>query len=331
MLFRWEPEAAHELAFRLLPMLTVNPFAMAALGAARVSAPTRVWGLTFPNPVGLAAGFDKNALLLSVWGKLGFGFVEIGAVTPRPQIGSPKPRLFRLPLDEALINRMGFNNDGLAAIAKRLEKRPTDIIIGVNLGKNKDTPNENAPADYLQCFETLHSLADYFVVNVSSPNTPGLRALQEKETLYKIVSELQNHNAARGAKPLLVKIAPDLNAFELDDVLSVIEATNLTGAVATNTTLSRDGLQTPRAEVERIGAGGLSGPPLKKRADEIIKIFTEAGVSTVGVGGIASVADAQAKFDLGVELIQLYTGFVYHGPALIRQIAENAKLRLLKK
>lgn len=318
LLFRLEPEKAHSLAFRFLPLVSS---CSSMLGDKVPDLETKVWDLRFVNPIGLAAGFDKNALLLSTWAKLGFGFVEVGTITPRPQIGNPKPRLFRLTKDKALINRLGFNNDGLEKIAQRLERRPPGLIVGANIGKNKDTANDDALADYRKCFQRLVGLADYYVVNVSSPNTPGLRALQDKDALYKILSELQNGNQKRKQpQPLLVKIAPDLNEYQIADIIEVIKATHLSGAIATNTTLSRSNLQTPLATIEKIGAGGLSGAPLFITANQVLKSLIEANIQTIGVGGITKAQDAIDKFNIGACLVQLYTGFVYHGPDLIHEI-----------
>lgn len=287
-----------------------------------------LFGIHFPNPVGLAAGFDKNALLLPHWDAFGFGFVEIGTVTPRPQAGNPLPRLFRLPADQAIINRMGFNNDGLDAIVARLRAHTRHrAIIGGNIGKNKDTPNESAADDYRQCFEALYPYVDYFVVNVSSPNTPGLRELQEKEPLSRLLAELQTLNSRLAQpRPILLKIAPDLTDSQLDDILDIVQATGIAGLVATNTTISRAGLRTSAAELERIGAGGLSGAPLRARATEVIRYLrTKAGpaLPIIAVGGIMTPADAQARMDAGADLIQLYTGFVYGGPSLPKRICRQ--------
>lgn len=291
-----------------------------------------LFGIHFPNPVGLAAGFDKNALLLPHWDAFGFGFVEIGTVTPRPQAGNPLPRLFRLPADEAIINRMGFNNDGLDAIVARLRAHTQHrAIIGGNIGKNKDTPNENAADDYRRCFEALHPYVDYFVVNVSSPNTPGLRELQEKEPLSRLLAELQGLNSRLAQpRPILLKIAPDLTDSQLDDILDIVQTTGIAGLVATNTTISRAGLRTSPAELERIGAGGLSGAPLRARATEVIRYLRAKagpGLPIIAVGGIMTPADAQARMDAGADLVQLYTGFVYGGPALPKRICRQLARR----
>ncbi|SHI29543.1 dihydroorotate oxidase A [Hymenobacter daecheongensis DSM 21074] len=328
LLFQLDAEQAHHFVFDNLKRGLRVP-GMAALlrqlydfehpGLMR-----EVFGLTFRNPVGLAAGFDKNGELTDELATLGFGFVEIGTVTPRAQPGNAAPRLFRLPADEALINRMGFNNDGAAVVAQRLRQRRSGIIIGGNIGKNKDTPNEHAAADYVACFEALYGVVDYFVVNVSSPNTPNLRALQEKEPLIRLLQQVQERNLAKAKpKPLLLKIAPDLTDGQLDDILLIARETNLSGLVATNTTISRAGLTTPAGAVTGMGAGGLSGRPLRQRATEVIRYLhrrSEGSLPIIGVGGIASAADALEKLAAGAALVQLYTGFIYEGPALVKHI-----------
>jgi dihydroorotate dehydrogenase len=310
------------------------------------------WGLHFPNPVGLAAGFDKNAKYLRELEVLGFGFVEIGTVTPQPQEGNDKPRLFRLPKDKAIINRMGFNNEGVKVVAKRLKEwqqqarsresladsfgsRLTTInyrlIIGGNIGKNKVTPNEDAWKDYEICFNELFDYVDYFVVNVSSPNTPGLRELQEKDSLRKILSHLQTLRAERLKlkttepiqKPILLKIAPDLTQSQLDDVIDLAGEIQLDGLVASNTTISRDGLSTDASIVTAIGAGGLSGLPVKQRSTEIVQYIAQklnGEVPVMASGGIFTGADAQEKLNAGAALVQVWTGFIYEGPAIAKKI-----------
>lgn len=286
-----------------------------------------LWGIKFPNPVGLAAGFDKDARWTDELSTLGFGFVEIGTVTPLPQPGNDKPRLFRLPADEALINRMGFNNQGAAVAAQRLRQRKDYLIIGGNIGKNKVTPNEDALSDYEKCFEELYEVVDYFVVNVSSPNTPGLRELQDKEPLMRILNRLQQMNKDLGApKPLLLKIAPDLTDSQLDDIVEIVQTTGIEGIVATNTTIDRSGLNTPTADVDAIGAGGLSGKPVRKRATEVIRyLHTKSNGSfpIIAVGGIYTAADAKEKLDAGASLVQVYTGFIYEGPAIAKNICKG--------
>ncbi|RSK43023.1 quinone-dependent dihydroorotate dehydrogenase [Hymenobacter perfusus] len=336
LLFRLDAEKAHHLVFDNLKRAYRLPGAAAALrGLYDFQHPNLerdVLGLRFRNPVGLAAGFDKNAELTDELGALGFGFVEIGTVTPRPQPGNPTPRLFRLPQDAALVNRMGFNNHGAEAAAARLrQRRNQHLIIGGNIGKNKDTPNELAAHDYVACVEALHEVVDYFVVNVSSPNTPGLRQLQEREPLIRLLQQVQERNQALPVpRPLLLKIAPDLTDTQLDDILLIARETNLSGLVATNTTISRAGLTTPEARVTALGAGGLSGRPLRRRATEVIRYLSQHSrgqLPIIGVGGIHSAADAREKLEAGACLLQLYTGFIYEGPGLVRSInSEMVKL-----
>ena len=281
-------------------------------------------GLTFPNPVGLAAGFDKDGKSYASMGALGFGFVEVGTVTPRPQAGNPTPRLFRLPTDKALINRMGFNNAGVEALVEQLKNRPADLIVGGNIGKNKTTPNERATDDYVYCFEALFPHVDYFVVNVSSPNTPNLRALQERAPLEALLGTLQTLNRAKPApKPILLKIAPDLTDGQLDDILEIVAATGIAGVIATNTTISRADLRHPADQITMIGNGGLSGAPVRARATEVIRyLYQRSGgkLFIIGVGGIDSAAAAREKLAAGAALVQIYTGLVYAGPALVRDI-----------
>ncbi len=290
-----------------------------------------LWGITFPNPVGLAAGFDKDARFIDPLACLGFGFIEIGTLTPRPQPGNPQPRLFRLPADKALINRMGFNNGGVADAVARLRNRKEPIIIGGNIGKNKDTSNEQAADDYEKCFVQLYDVVDYFVVNVSSPNTPGLRALQEKEPLTQLLNRLQLLNKQKaGNKPLLLKIAPDLTNEQLDDIIDIVRTTGIDGIVSSNTTISREGLATPKAEVDAIGMGGLSGAPLRQRATEVVKYLhthSKGSIPIIASGGIFTADDAKEKLDAGASLVQVYTGFVYEGPAIAGNICEG----LIKK
>jgi dihydroorotate dehydrogenase len=294
-----------------------------------------IFGLTFSNPVGLGAGFDKNARYLRELAALGFGCVEIGTVTPQPQEGNPKPRLFRLPQDEGLVNRMGFNNDGVAVVAERIRRWRAlpgrRLIVGGNIGKSKSTPNEEAWKDYETCFRSLFDTVDYFVVNVSSPNTPGLRELQEKEALRRILTHLQTVNetlATEGKcrpRPLLLKIAPDLEPQQLDDVVSLALEIRLDGLVATNTTISRQGLVTPAGQVERIGAGGLSGAPLRERSTAVVRhICQKVGdrIPVIASGGIFSGSDAREKIAAGAVLVQVWTGFIYEGPFIVGRICK---------
>ena len=295
-----------------------------------------LFGLHFKNPVGLAAGFDKNALYLNELEALGFGFVEIGTVTPLPQEGNEKPRLFRLPKDKALINRMGFNNHGVKAVAARLRQWRIDsrltthdsrLIIGGNIGKNKMRPNEEAWRDYEICFKELFDCVDYFVVNVSSPNTPGLRALQEKDSLRKILSHLQTINRQQILpKPLLLKIAPDLTQDQVDDVIDLAMEIKLDGLVAANTTISREQLVTPAENLSAIGAGGLSGQPLAVRSTELVQYIygkTNGRLPVIASGGIFTGEDAREKINAGAALVQVWTGFIYEGPGIVRQICKT--------
>jgi dihydroorotate dehydrogenase len=294
-----------------------------------------ILGLTFSNPIGLAAGFDKNASYLDVLQTLGFGFIEIGTVTPLPQIGNDKPRLFRLPKDKAIINRMGFNNDGVKVVAQRIthyrkthplsEKYP--MIIGGNIGKNKITPNEDAWKDYEICFIELHDVVDYFVVNVSSPNTPGLRDLQQKDFLRKILTHLQNINSQKNiSRPLLLKISPDLNKNDLDEIIALALEIKLDGLVVANTTINRKNLKTDLQVIKSCGAGGLSGQPLFESANKITE-YTHKKIGgkiiIIGSGGIFTSKDAKQRMDNGADLIQVWTGFIYEGPGIIRKITKG--------
>jgi dihydroorotate dehydrogenase len=287
----------------------------------------KLWGIDFPNPVGLAAGFDKDAKHIDALACLGFGFIEIGTLTPKAQDGNPAPRLFRLPTDKALINRMGFNNGGVDAAVLRLQQRKERIIIGGNIGKNKITPNEEAYKDYEYNVKALHAVVDYFVVNVSSPNTPGLRELQEKAPLMDLLHKVQAVNKALpNPKPVLLKIAPDLTDTQLDDIIEIIAATQIDGIVATNTTIDRSLLQTPAREVEAIGAGGLSGKPVTARSTEVIRYIhqkTNGTIPMIAVGGIFTAADAIEKLNAGASLVQVYTGFIYEGPGMVKRICNG--------
>jgi dihydroorotate dehydrogenase len=287
----------------------------------------KLWGIDFPNPVGLAAGFDKDAKHIDALACLGFGFIEIGTLTPKAQDGNPAPRLFRLPTDKALINRMGFNNGGVDAAVLRLQQRKERIIIGGNIGKNKITPNEEAYKDYEYNVKALHAVVDYFVVNVSSPNTPGLRELQEKAPLMDLLHKVQAVNKALpNPKPVLLKIAPDLTDTQLDDIIEIVSATQIDGIVATNTTIDRSQLQTPAREVEAIGAGGLSGKPVTARSTEVIRYIhqkTNGTIPMIAVGGIFTAADAIEKLNAGASLVQVYTGFIYEGPGMVKRICNG--------
>lgn len=328
-LFLFQPEKAHHITLFFLKITLVIPIVgwlfrrHFTIQDKRLE--RQVFGLNFPNPVGLAAGFDKDGKHFEAMSALGFGFIEIGTVTPLGQEGNPQPRLFRLPEDEGLINRMGFNNEGVDALVSRLKNRKKgQVVIGGNIGKNKVTPNENATSDYAICFEALFPYVDYFVVNVSSPNTPNLRDLQEKEPLTALLTGLQHLNHQKPKpKPLLLKIAPDLTDGQLDDILEIATATKLDGVIATNTTISRSALKTSEAKLAEIGAGGLSGKPVASRSTEVIRYLHEKSkgkLRIIGVGGIASASDALEKLAAGASLVQVYSGLVYEGPGLVKAI-----------
>jgi len=328
LLFLSSPEKVHHFTFSALKSIFKIPGVKGLFASMYQVNDTRlereVFGLKFPNPVGLAAGFDKDARAIDELGELGFGFLEIGTITPEGQDGNPKPRLFRVTEDEAIINRMGFNNEGVKKAIARLKKRKSKIIIGGNIGKNKVTPNEEAFSDYEKSFNALFDYVDYFVINVSSPNTPNLRELQEKEPLKKLLAGLKAINAKKlTPKPILLKIAPDLTNEQLDDIVEIIQEVQLDGVIATNTTVARDKLRTNWEKIEKIGAGGLSGKPLTARSTEVVRYLSEKSNKSfpiIGVGGIMSVEDALEKLDAGASLIQLYSGFIYEGPALIKKI-----------
>ncbi len=327
ILSKFDPEKIHYFTMACLRFIYRFPGGKVLLKALfHVEDPrlvTSFAGLTFKNPVGLAAGFDKNGQWIDELAALGFGFVEVGTVTPKAQEGNPRPRLFRLKKDSALINRMGFNNKGIQQLAENLRKRKSAIVVGGNLGKNKVTDNALALNDYLITFRALRDLVDYFVVNVSSPNTPGLRDLQEKGPLLEILMALQKENQTV-KKPVFLKIAPDLTDSQLDDIVEIVTLSGITGIIATNTTLSRENLATPGAEVERTGAGGLSGRPLRERSTEVIRyIRIKSSIPVIGVGGIHSDQDAREKLNAGAGLVQLYSGFIYEGPGLIKKINKS--------
>lgn len=330
-LFSIDPEVVHHMVMKRLRFAYSIPLLRSWMKQQFTVKDKRLhrtlWGINFPNPVGLAAGFDKDAKATDALACLGFGFVEIGTVTPRPQPGNPQPRLFRLPKDQALINRMGFNNDGSAAAAQRLKSRKEPLVIGGNIGKNKDTANENALSDYEACFRDLYHSVDYFVVNVSSPNTPGLRALQDKEPLMRILNRLmQLNDELMYPKPILLKIAPDLTDEQLNDIVEIVTETRIQGIVATNTTIDRTGLKTPETEINEIGAGGLSGRPLTKRATEVIRYLNQRSngqIPIIAAGGIFTAEDAIEKLQAGAVLVQVYTGFIYEGPAIASKICKG--------
>jgi dihydroorotate dehydrogenase len=323
LLFCFDPEKVHYFSFSFIRFISKIPFVSNLLESIYELQDSRlereVFGIKFKNPVGLAAGFDKDAKLFTELSHFGFGFIEIGTLTPKPQEGNPKKRLFRLKKDNAIINRMGFNNGGVDEAVLRLKKNKS-VLIGGNIGKNKLTPNENAVDDYLICFEKLYDFVDYFVVNVSSPNTPNLRELQDKEPLTALLQTLQNENIKKiKPKPILLKIAPDLTNEQLLDIIDIVKETQIAGVIATNTTLSREGLQSDN----KLETGGLSGKPLTKRATEVIRFLSEnsdKAFPIIGVGGIHTAQDAMDKLEAGASLVQLYTGFIYEGPGLIKDI-----------
>lgn len=341
MLFLLDAEKAHYFSMNLLKAAcSIKPLQKLISSLFSQDFPSlnrELFGIQFKNPVGLGAGFDKNAVYLRELETLGFGFVEIGTVTPLPQEGNDKPRLFRIPSDKALINRMGFNNDGVAVIKKRLERWKNfnenkiagqRMIIGGNIGKNKVTPNEEAWKDYEICFNELFDVVDYFVVNVSSPNTPGLRALQDKDSLLKILGSLQENNAKRPAqKPILLKIAPDLTDEQLNDIAAIATAINLDGIVSSNTTISREQLSAHGKQLaDNIGMGGLSGSPLKSSSTNILKkiiSMTKGETPVIASGGIFNGEDAKEKIDAGASLVQVWTGFIYTGPSIVKNICTS--------
>lgn len=328
ILLQFDPEVVHQFTFKCFKLFQKSALIRSIVSAQfKVSSPKLerdLFGLKFQNPVGLAAGLDKNAEAFDFLGSMGFGFIEIGTVTPKAQAGNPLPRLFRFVNDKALVNRMGFNNDGVEEVVERLREKRTQVLIGGNIGKNKLTPNDEATSDYIKCFRALYPLVDYFVVNVSSPNTPNLRELQDKEPLTKLLSDLMELNRSMAkTKPILLKIAPDLNQSQLDDIVDIVRETGIDGIVSTNTTISRDGLSYTEDQIKKAGAGGMSGQPLRERSTEVIRYIHEksnGSIPIIGVGGIMSKEDALEKLEAGASLIQLYTGFIYEGPALVKAI-----------
>lgn len=330
ILFLVDPEKIHHFVFSLLRLTGKIPgFKIMFRTIFSYQDPKlerQFFGVRFKNPIGLAAGLDKDARLIDEMACLGFGFIEIGTLTPLPQPGNDKPRLFRLPDDQALINRMGFNNKGVRLAVEQLKRRKSGIIVGGNIGKNKNTPNEKALDDYAYCFETLYDYVDYFVVNVSSPNTPGLRELQEKEPLRNLLSYIKDLSLAKSKpKPVLLKIAADLSLDQLNDIVEILKVTKTDGVIATNTTTSRAGLTTGKSEVDEMGGGGLSGKPLSARSTEVIVYLREklgANYPIIGVGGIMTPEDALEKLKAGADLIQLYTGFIYEGPGVVKRISK---------
>lgn len=333
ILFRFQAERAHYLTTAMFQLAARVPIVSHLLKASfsykHSTLETELWGLHFKNPVGLAAGFDKNGQWISEMAMLGFGFIELGTVTPKPQVGNPKPRLFRLKKDKAIINRMGFNNLGVDELVSNLKKLPQrrDYIIGGNIGKNKVTPNDLAFEDYLICFQKLYDFVDYFVVNLSSPNTPGLRELQDKKPLSKILQVLIDERAKKEIhRPILLKIAPDLTSTQLDDVIQICDELDIQGIIATNTTIDRSGLKEEETSIIEIGAGGLSGAPLSQRSTEVISYISEhstGNIPIIGVGGIDNPKKAIQKMEAGAQLVQVYSGLIYAGPYLIKNILKD--------
>ena len=336
ILFRLPPETVHELALHSLSLILGSRPARTFISARTTLSPfgnLERFGLTFANPVGLAAGFDKNGTAAQALSALGFGFIEVGSVTSEPQPGNPRPRLFRLPRDRALINRAGFNNCGAAELRQNILRARPDCILGVNIGKSRSVAIEDAIPDYLETFDAVYDIADYVAINVSSPNTPNLRELQRPELLSGLVNSLQERNreltrkhGLSSPRPLLLKIAPDLFEAEIESIVEVAAGNDIAGIIATNTTVRRDGLQTRREKVDACGAGGLSGAPLQQRANEVITLIhrlTRGALPIIGVGGVFTAEDAWAKICAGASLIQLYTGFIYEGPRVARRINEG--------
>lgn len=321
-MFSLEPEKAHELGMFFLRSGLAGNFSEKVNGFRSLE--TELFGLKFKNPIGIAAGFDKNGVVVEQLANLGFGFVEVGTVTLRPQPGNPKPRLFRLPQDRALINRLGFNNEGAESLVKRLSGKQFDCVLGVNIGKNRDVSIEDAIPNYLECLETVHGIADYITVNISSPNTPDLRKLQHSEYLSELLSAVQEKNIGIGKKPLLVKIAPDLSENEIKEITSACIKQGIDGIIATNTTVDRDGLVTK--DVATIGDGGVSGQPLRGRSTDVIRTVSkrsEGKMPIVGVGGVFTSDDAFEKIRAGASLVQVYTGFIYQGPSVAVDICSG--------
>ncbi len=316
VLFRLDAERAHEIGMAALRSGLAGRASPDLAQVSKAFGPIERFGLKFSNPLGIAAGFDKNGVVVSRLAALGFGFVEVGTVTYEPQPGNPKPRLFRLPNDGALINGLGFNNEGADTVAKRLSQTSRRCVVGVNIGRNKDLPNERAVENYIKTFEAIHGAADYIAINVSSPNTPSLRDLQSAESLELLLGSVQGRNNELGHKPLLVKIAPDLDEPDIESIVDLCLRLNISGIIATNTTVSREGLSSPN--VEKFGAGGLSGKPLAARSNKVIeKIYRDSGgkMPIIGVGGIFTAQDAFEKIAAGASLVQAYTGFIYNGPS----------------
>ena len=328
LLFSFDPEWVHYFTLNALRLLNKIPFSSwlfrKIYSYQNSSLEKELFGIKFKNPVGLAAGFDKNGKYIKEMSNLGFGFIEIGTITPKPQPGNPKKRLFRVQNDLAIINRLGINNDGNILCAERLKKNNSDVVIGGNIGKNTTTSNEKADTDYIQNFKILHQYVDYFVLNVSCPNVSNFTKLQDVEFLKKLIPQLKKINSTKPKKkPILIKISPDLNQDQLDETIDLILSENLDGIIATNTTTSRNNLKTSKSKIEKIGNGGLSGEPLKNKSTEVIRYIskkTNGNLPIIGVGGIMNPKDALDKIKAGADLIQLYTGFIYEGPSIVKKI-----------
>lgn len=335
ILFCFDPEKVHHFTFVLIRSVCKIPLIPNLIRSLYIVNDKRLerelFGLTFKNPVGLAAGFDKNAVLFNELANFGFGFIEIGTVTPKAQIGNPKKRLFRLQSDQGIINRMGFNNKGLEAAIKQLKKNKGQVIIGGNIGKNTNTIPEDYTADYLECFNALHPYVDYFVLNVSCPNVESHAKLSDKDYLVELIGEVQKaNNSFTIQKPILLKIAPDLNTIQLDEIIEIVASTNIEGIIATNTSISREDLNVSKEKLKAIGNGGLSGQPIKEKSTQVIKYLSaksNKAFPIIGVGGIHSAQDALEKIEAGADLVQIYTGFIYEGPQLVKAINK----KLLKK
>ena len=331
LLFSFDPEWVHYFtlnALRLIHKIPLTGWLLRKIYSYENSSLEKeLFGIKFKNPVGLAAGFDKNGKYIKEMSNLGFGFIEIGTITPKPQAGNPKKRLFRVQNDLAIINRLGINNEGSIICAERLKKNNSDVVIGGNIGKNTTTSNENADADYIQNFETLHKYVDYFVLNVSCPNVSNFTKLQDVEFLKKLVPQLKKINSTKPKKkPILIKISPDLNRDQLDETIDLILSENLDGIIATNTTTTRENLKTNKSRIEEIGNGGLSGEPLKNKSTEVIRYIskkTNGNLPIIGVGGIMNPKDALDKIEAGADLIQIYTGFIYEGPSIVKKINQH--------
>lgn len=329
--FKFNPEKVHGFVMGCLSFAQkiriFNPIVKALFQKKDKKFEREVFGIKFPNPIGLAAGLDKDGEAIDMLGMLGFGFVEVGTVTPVAQPGNPKPRLFRLLRNQGLINRMGFNNAGVEELVKKLKQKYTKVIVGGNIGKNKVTPNENAISDYIKDLQALHDYVDYIAINISSPNTPNLRELQNKEPLKELLSALKAEDAKFSKrKPILLKIAPDLTNEQLDDIVEIVRETGIDGIIATNTTISRDGINYTEDEIKAFGNGGMSGQPVKKRSTEVIRYLhekTNGEIPIIGVGGISDAQDVREKLEAGASLVELFTSFIYNGPACVKKILKE--------